>query len=79
MPGVEDINLIFLTNNSLALSTNKHLPLNEVLMQMVRNEDKIREILKSCKRWGKPYSSKELGDFIEQKFKEEHKIEQIAK
>lgn len=78
LPGVEDINLIFLINNSLALSTNKHLPLNEVLMQLVRNDEKIKEILKSCSKWGKPYSSQELGDFIEQKFKEEHKIEQIA-
>lgn len=77
LPGVEDINLIFLINNSLALATNKHLPLNEVLMQLVRNDEKMKEILKFCCKWGKPNSSKELGDFIEQKFKEEHKVEQI--
>jgi processive 1,2-diacylglycerol beta-glucosyltransferase len=78
LPGVEDINLVFLINNSMALATNKHLPLNEVLMQLVRNEEKMAEILKSCCKWGKPNSSQELGDFIEQKFKEDHKIGQIA-
>jgi processive 1,2-diacylglycerol beta-glucosyltransferase len=72
LPGVEDINLVFLVNNSLAVCANKHLPLNEVLMQMVVNNVKMQSILEACKKWGKPDSSKELGDFIERKFKEEH-------
>lgn len=76
LPGVEDINLVFLVNNSLAVCANKHLPLNEVLMQLVVNEIKVESILNACIRWGKPNSSKELGDFIEQKFKEEKEIEQ---
>jgi processive 1,2-diacylglycerol beta-glucosyltransferase len=76
LPGVEDINLVFLTNNSLAVCTNKHLPLNEVLMQLVANRVKMNSILKACQMWGKPESSKMLGDFIEQKFKEEKAIEQ---
>jgi len=71
LPGVEDINLVFLVNNSLAVCTNKHLPLNEVLMQLVHNEGKMHCIQQACKKWGKPDSSKVLGDFIEQKYKEE--------
>lgn len=72
LPGVEDINLVFLVNNSLAVCANKHLPLNEVLMQLVANEVKIQSILQACQTWGKPGSSKVLGDFIERKFKEEY-------
>ena len=79
LPGVEDVNLLFLVNNSMALSTNKHLPLNEVLMQLVANNHKMNEIMKACDKWGKPCSSMTLGDFIEQKYKEEHEVEQTAK
>ena len=71
LPGVEDINLVFLVNNSMAVSTNTHLPLNEVLMHMVVNKVKKNSIQKACKTWGKPESTKVLGEFIEQKFKED--------
>jgi processive 1,2-diacylglycerol beta-glucosyltransferase len=77
LPGVEDINLLFLVNNSMALYTNKHLPLNEVLMQLVANDMKMREILKSCNKWGKPNSSMVLGDFIEQKYGEKPQMVKI--
>ncbi len=73
LPGVEDINLLFLLNNSMALFANKSLPLNEVLMQLVANEDKMEELYRSCTKWGKPNSSRDLGEFIEQKYKEDLK------
>lgn len=71
LPGVEDINLLFLLNNSLALYANKSLPLTEVLMQMVANEEKMSELLQCCRKWGKPDSSQNLGAFIERKYKED--------
>ena len=74
-----DINLLFLLNNSMALFANKSLPLNDVLTQLVANEDKMAELLRSCKKMeSKPNSSRELGEFIEQKYKEDFHIGQIT-
>lgn len=70
LPGVENMNLIFMQNNFLALHTNKYMPLSSVLENLSANPA-ITEVLKNaCSKWGKPQSSKTLGDFIINKFKE---------
>ena len=70
LPGVEDMNLMFLVNNSLAVHTNKYMPLNEVIMQLRMNKQKVASMHEACERWGRPYSSKTLGDFIIKNFEE---------
>lgn len=72
LPGVEDINLAFLLNHSLALHINKHMRLGEMLRQIEGNPEKVKEVLAASKKWGKPNSSKDLGDFIEDKYLEEN-------
>jgi len=64
LPGVEDSNLAFLLNNSLAVHTNKHMPLNDVIMQLTTNEERVDYIRAQIKKWAKPNSAQTLGDFI---------------
>ena len=65
MPGVENMNLSFLLNNSLAIHANQYEPISEVIMQMRQNKEKMEEMTKAQRRWGKKHSAKQLGDFIE--------------
>lgn len=65
MPGIENMNLAFLVNNSLAVHANKYQPAGEVIMQMKLNDYKMEEMKIAQTKWGKPKSAKELGEFLE--------------
>ena len=64
LPGVEDSNLAFLLNNSLAVYTNKHLPLDTVIKQLLINEGRTEYIYEQINKWAKPKSAQTLGDYI---------------
>lgn len=64
MPGVENMNLLFLVNNSLAVHANEYQPFSEVLMQLRANPMKVEEMEKAQERWGNRESAKALGDYI---------------
>lgn len=65
MPGVENMNLAFLVNNSLAIHANKYQPVSEVLQQLELNESKLNEMREAQRKWGKRNSASALSSFIE--------------
>jgi len=67
MPGVENMNLAFLVNNSLAIHSNKYQPVSEVLQQLELNVHKLDEMRRAQRKWGKKNSAADLGTFIETK------------
>jgi len=70
LPGVEDSNLAFLLNNSMAVFTNKHLPLNDVIRQLFVNEGRVEYIKEQIGKWAKPNSARTLGDYIIKEYEE---------
>lgn len=71
LPGIEDSNLAFLINNSLAVHTNKHMPLFDVIRMLMSDQDRLDHIKRQLHKFAKPESSKMLGDFIMSQY--EHK------
>jgi processive 1,2-diacylglycerol beta-glucosyltransferase len=65
MPGVENMNLAFLVNHSLAVHANKYQPESEVIMQLRANGQKLDEMKVAQTRWGKKDSAIALGEFLE--------------
>jgi processive 1,2-diacylglycerol beta-glucosyltransferase len=65
MPGVENMNLVFLVNNSLAVHANQYQPICEVIMQLRQNDRKLEEMAGAQAQWGKGDSARKLGEFIE--------------
>lgn len=65
MPGVENMNQVFLVNNSLAVFSNQAQPFSEVLMQLRQNPLKVEEMRTAQEKWGRKDSAKSLGDFLE--------------
>ncbi len=65
MPGVENMNLTFLVNHSLAVFANQYQPIKDVISQLLINRQKLDEMCAAQARWGKKDSAKALGDFME--------------
>jgi processive 1,2-diacylglycerol beta-glucosyltransferase len=65
MPGVENMNLAFLVNHSLAVHANKYQPETEVIAQLRKNDQKLDEMKIAQGRWGKKDSAIALGEFLE--------------
>lgn len=64
MPGVENRNLYFLINNSLAVHAGKYARIDEVLMQLFQNPERLQEMHRAQEKLGKRHSAQMLGDFI---------------
>ncbi|MEA4854614.1 MAG: glycosyltransferase [Christensenella sp.] len=65
MPGVENMNLAFLLNNSLAIHANDYQTVSQVIRQMRMNDLKMDEMKKAQEKWGKKNSAAVLAEFIE--------------
>jgi len=65
LPGIENMNLAFLINHSLAVHACKHQPASEVVLQLRKNDQKLEEMERAQTRWGKKDSAIVLGDFLE--------------
>ncbi|MGI6153041.1 MAG: MGDG synthase family glycosyltransferase [Christensenellaceae bacterium] len=65
MPGVENMNQAFLVNHSLAVHTSGYAPIHQVIGQLQINEDKLQEMKRAHKKWGKKHSSKTLCELME--------------
>ena len=63
LPGVESRNLGFLVNNSLAVYANKYMNEDEVVMQLLSNEERLRVMRETQEKLGKRHSAKRLGRF----------------
>ena len=65
IPGQEDRNMDFLTNHGMAMRTNKHLPVNVVVWQLLTNERRL-ELMRECQiAFGKPNATDDLQALIE--------------
>lgn len=64
IPGQEDRNQIFLTNNGLAVAVNKNLPIDEVVNHLFENKKHLYDMIDMTKLLGKPNSTKDLCDFV---------------
>lgn len=65
MPGVENMNLAFLLNNSLAVHCSEYQSVGQVINQLRLNDMKLDEMKRAQKKWGKKHSAKTLAEFIE--------------
>ena len=65
MPGVENMNLAFLLNNSLAVHCSQYQSVSQVIMQLRLNDLKLKEMERAQRKWGKKHSAKTLAEFIE--------------
>lgn len=64
LPGVENRNLYFLLNNSLAVHAGKYARIDEVLIQLFSNPERLEEMKRAQEKMGKQHSAKKLGDFL---------------
>ena len=64
IPGQEDRNMEFLTNNGLAMNITSTYPLDEAIYQFLSNEKRREMLGDAIKYIGKPESVKTLGEFI---------------
>jgi len=64
IPGQEDRNMEFLTNNGLAMKITSTYPVDEAIYQFFSNEKRRETLGQSIKYLGKPESTKTLGEFV---------------
>lgn len=64
IPGVENRNLSFLTNNNLAVYAGKYAKIDEVIMQLFTHPEKLNQMKQAQHLYGKRHSAKTAGDFI---------------
>jgi processive 1,2-diacylglycerol beta-glucosyltransferase len=64
IPGQEEQNSIYFTNNGTALRTYKNEPIEHVLDIAMYNEKRVNQMIEMCKVIGKPNSSKTVVDEV---------------
>ena len=60
IPGQEEQNSIYFTNNGTALRTYKHEPIEHVIDIAVNNKKREKQMIEMCEEIGKPNSSKDI-------------------
>lgn len=60
IPGQEEQNSIYFTNNGTALRTYKHEPIEHVLDIAVNNKKRVEQMIEMCALIGKPNSSNDI-------------------
>lgn len=70
IPGQEEQNSIYFTNNGTALRTYKNEPIEHVLDIAVNNKLRVKQLVEMCKIIGKPNSSKDVACEIIKLYKE---------
>jgi processive 1,2-diacylglycerol beta-glucosyltransferase len=64
LPGVENRNIFFLTNNNLAVHAGKYARIDEVLLQLLSQPERLDQMKKAQELYGKRHSAKAVGDFL---------------
>jgi len=64
IPGQEEQNSIYFTNNGTALRTYKHEPIEHVLDIAVNNKKRVQQMIEMCKLIGKPNSSNHVAQEV---------------
>lgn len=60
IPGQEEQNSIYFTNNGTALRTYKHEPIEHVIDIAVNNKKRVAQMIEMCKEIGKPNASYDI-------------------
>ena len=60
IPGQEEQNSIYFTNNGTALRTYKHEPIEHVLDIAVNNKKRVEQMVEMCKVIGKPHAAMDI-------------------
>jgi UDP-N-acetylglucosamine 2-epimerase len=61
---VENRNTYFLLNNNLAVHAGKYARINDVIMQLFSQPEKLSQMKHAQELYGKRHSAKITGDFI---------------
>ena len=64
IPGVETRNIYFLMNNNLAVHAGKYARVDDVIMQLLSQPEKLGQMKRAQELYGKRHSAKVTGDFI---------------
>lgn len=64
LPGVEQANVAYLANRSLALITNEYLRASTVIGMFMKDTEKQRQMAEAREKFTKKHSAKALGEFI---------------
>jgi len=64
LPGVENRNIFFLVNNNLAVHAGKYARIDEVLVQLFSQPERLDQMKHAQELYGKRHSAKTTGDFI---------------
>lgn len=64
IPGQEEQNSIYFTNNGTALRTYKHEPIEHVLDIAVNNKKRVEQMIEMCELLGKPNASNHIAQEI---------------
>ena len=70
IPGQEEQNSIYFTNNGTALRTYKGEPLEHVLDIAINNKLRVNQMIEMCKVIGKPNSAFEIANEVIKIYKE---------
>ena len=70
IPGQEEQNSIYFTNNGTALRTYKHEPIEHVLDIAVNNKKRVQQMIEMCKVIGKPNSSSHIAQEVMKTYNE---------
>ena len=65
IPGQEDRNMDFLTNHGMAMRTNKHLPVDVAVWQLLSSEKRLHLMRSAQEAFGKPNATDDLQELIE--------------
>ncbi len=66
IPGQEEKNAIYLTNNGVALRTYEDEPISHQINILINNKFRVNQIIEMCKHIAKPNSSQEILDIIKE-------------
>lgn len=64
IPGQEDRNMEFLINNGSAVMVTDTFPLDEAIYEIFHNDWHLRLMRESISHLGKPYATKDVGEFV---------------
>jgi len=70
IPGQEEQNSIYFTNNGIALRTYKNEPIEHVLDIVINNKKRVEQMIEMCKVIGKPNASYDIAEETIKLYKE---------
>lgn len=64
IPGLEELNAVFLVNNGVAVQSSKPYPLDEAIFNLMRNPERRHQIIEAQSKMTPGHAAEHLADFI---------------